>query len=70
MIEENPLFPKLSNSKAGIAEILSNPVDHKALLAAETDPDKRVKHSMNVAMRRGAQKVSDDLDKVFKELLS
>lgn len=69
VLHSNPLYPRLAGTTATIAEILADTTDHKAMMAATTDREEKIRLLSLVSLKRAAAGAVIELDSVFKALI-
>lgn len=70
VLHVNDIYGKLRGSEQSIAEILNDPTDLKEMLKAAKDSEEKLRISRLIGVKRLAAGVSEELDAVFKSLLS
>lgn len=70
VIHVNDIYGKLKDADKGIADILNDATDLKEQLKAAKDSEEKLHYSRLIGIKRLAAGVSDELDAVYKTLLS
>ncbi len=68
VIHVNDIYGKINNTEQNIADILNDPTDLKEQLKASTTAEDKLRISRQIAVKRLAAGVSEELDAVFKAL--